>query len=143
MDSFEQLNIKVEALGEMVMQLLAERASETADTAASSSGPANQSKYDSESPGTLVEINKRLKRLEHYEEEHSRLLVLKAKADGKMCDDFGKLKEEVAIISGKVDYCLRELEDSEGDLEEGEDEEEEKRMMMKMVKKAVAHAHKA
>ncbi len=67
--------------------------------------------------------------LENQEDQHSRLLFLKARSDAEMMDDLKSLRYDNKVLEGKVGYCLELLTDSESDFEkdeEGEEEEEQK-----------------
>ena len=63
--------------------------------------------------------------LEKQEDQHSRLLFLKARSDAEMMDDLKGLREENKVLEGKVGYCMQLLTDSESCFEEDEEEQKE------------------
>ena len=68
-------------------------------------------------------LEERVQYLERMEEQHSRLLVLKAKSDEEMFKDVTELRCNQQVLEGKVGYCMQLLEDSDsaGPMEGEED----------------------
>jgi len=63
--------------------------------------------------------------LERVEDEHSRLLIAQAKADAEMHSDIDVMKFNLAVLDGKVTYCMDMIDETFTESDGMEEEEEE------------------
>ena len=134
--SLMDLDIKVEALADIVIGLLRREEGHAQPPAGSSAsvgkcvpvdGSAPAQKYVSIPIDELEGIRVRIARLEVKEEELAWLLYCKYKADKETYDELEKVKEDVKVLAGKVDYCIHEIDESDLGGDESEEEETGKR----------------